>query len=251
MALASQSGLSAISRSIPADTVSMTALRLRTRLTAWALLVALAPGPALAHGFGQRYNLPVPLWLWVSAAAAAVAFSFVIIGLFAAVSPGAHGYPRVNLLRFRLGRLLADGRVRLTIRVVSVGLGLLILVASFAGDQDPTRNIAPTAIWVVWWVGFAYLSALVGNLWAVVNPWAATFAWAEALLGEGRTTRAYPSWLGAWPAVVLFAGFAWVELVFTGRTLPAQLGLLIVVYSLITWAGMSLFGRAGDRRPGR
>jgi len=141
----------------------------RTTLVVWAIL-ALTPRPALAHGFGQRYDLPVPLWLWVAAAATAVAFSFAIIGLFVTARPGIHGRWRVNLLRFRLGRLLADGRVRLATRIVSVGLLLLILAASLVGHQNPTRNIAPTAIWVAWWVGFAYLSALVGNLWAVVNP---------------------------------------------------------------------------------
>jgi hypothetical protein len=206
--------------------------------------VAASARPALAHGFGQRYDLPVPLWLWVTAAAAAVALSFAIIGLFVTARPGGRGDWRLNLLRFRLGRLLADRRLRLAARVVSVGSLVLILVASLAGDQSPTRNIAPTAIWVAWWVGFAYLSALVGNLWAVVNPWAAIFAWGEALLGPRRVAVRCPAWLGAWPAVALFATFAWLELVFTGRSIPAQLGLLIVGYSLLTWAGMFLFGRA-------
>ena len=68
-------------------------------------------------------------------------------------------------------------------RLVSVGLLALVLAASLVGDQTPTRNLAPTAIWVAWWVGLAYVSALVGNLWAVVNPWSAVFGWGEALFG--------------------------------------------------------------------
>ena len=209
---------------------------------AWALL-GLAPRPALAHGFGQRYDLPIPLWLWSAAAAAAVALSFAIIGLCVRARPGVRGSWRVNLLRSAPGRLLADGRVRLAARVVLVGLLLLILVSSLLGNQSPTRNIAPTAIWVAWWVGFAYFSALVGNLWAMINPWAAIFAWGERLLGRRRVALQYPAWLGVWPAVVLFVAFAWVELIFTGRTIPAQLGLLIVGYSLLTWTGMVVFGR--------
>ena len=206
--------------------------------------MALAPGTALAHGFGQRYDLPVPLWLWAAAAAAAVILSFAIIGLFVTASPGVRGYWRLNLLRFPLARRLAGRRVRLAARLVSVGMLVLTLVASLAGDQSPTRNLAPTAVWVAWWVGFAYLSALVGNLWAVVNPWSAIFGWGESLLGSGRTTRRYPDWLGVWPAVALFAAFAWVELVYTGRSIPAHLGRLIIGYSVLTWTAMGLFGRA-------
>jgi hypothetical protein len=228
----------------------MTARRHRTPLAAWAVLALSAPRSALAHGIGQRYDLPIPLWLWVTAAAAAVALSFAIIGLFVTASPGVRGDWRVNLLRLPAGRLLADGRTRAAARAVAVALLALILVACLLGDQSPTRNIAPTAIWVAWWVGFAYLSALVGNLWAVTNPWSAIFGWGQALLGSRRAALRYPAWLGAWPAVMLFVAFAWIELVFTGRTIPAQLGVLIIGYSLLTWTGMALFGRTAWLRQG-
>jgi hypothetical protein len=207
-------------------------------------LLLLDPRPALAHGIGQRYDLPVPLWLWATAAAAAVALSFVVIGLFVTANPGTRGYPRLDLLRFPLGRALADRRLRLGVRVVAVGSLLLLVAAGLAGDQSPARNLVPTAVWVAWWVGFAYLSALVGNLWAVINPWAALFGWGEALIGANRPVVPYPTWLGVWPAVVLFLAFAWVELVFTGRTSPTKLALLIAAYSLLTWTAMIVFGQA-------
>ena len=227
-------------------------MTVRRRQLAWggSALLALAPGEAFAHGFGQRYDLPVPLWLWAAAAAAAVALSFAIIGLFVKASPGVRGYWRLNLLRFPLGRLLADRQIRLGARLVSVGLLILVLAASLAGDQSPTRNIAPTFIWVAWWVGFAYLSALVGNLWAFINPWAALFGWCEALFGSRRAARRYPAGLGVWPAVGLFLAFAWVELIYTGRSIPAQLGHLIIGYSILTWPAMALFGRATWLRHG-
>ncbi len=209
-------------------------------------LVLLAPGAAAAHGFGQRYDLPVPLALWVTGAAAAVALSFVVIGLFVKAAPGERDDWRSNLLRFAPGRLLAHAGVRRAARGVSVGLLVLVLVASLAGDQTPTRNLAPTAVWVAWWVGLAYVSALVGNLWAVVNPWAAIWSGVETLLGARgrRPPWRYPAWLGYWPAVVLFLIFAWIELIYTGRSIPAHLGRLILGYSALTFAGMALFGRA-------
>ena len=226
----------------------------RTRRTsAVALLAAgigtaLAVRPAFAHGFGQRYDLPVPLWLWVGGAALAVALSFVVMGLFIRGTPGLHGYPRVNLLRLSLGRLLSHPAVTTTLKTVGVILLGLVVIVGIAGSQNPSRNPAPTLVWVLWWVGFAYVSALVGNLWALVNPWNTLFAWVEALLNDpdrksGPRLR-YPKGLGVWPAVALFVAFAWIELVFGGRALPANLALLTVAYSLVTWTGMALFGRA-------
>src|SRR5262245_58553323 len=135
-------------------------------------------GPAVwAHGFGQRYDLPVPLWLYVAGAAATVVLSFVVVGTWMRRVSHLHTYPRVNLLQFRLARLLAHAVVLTIVRLVSVGLFLLLILAGLFGTPNPTRNIAPTLLWVIWWVGLAYLSALLGNLWAIINPLATLYEW--------------------------------------------------------------------------
>ena len=224
--------------------------RLLTRCALGAAMAAAAAGPAAAHGFGQRYDLPVPLGLWIAGAAAAVAFSFVAIGLFMQWRPSGTRYPRLNLLRWRLPRLIAARRTRIAGQSLALALMLLVVAAGLFGDQTPTRNLAPTAIWIVWWVGFAYLSAVIGNLWAVINPVAAVFAWAEAAARRWprlpRPTLAlrWPARLGAWPAIALFAAFAWTELVFEGRAIPQRLAMLLIAYAVLTWAGMALVGRA-------
>jgi hypothetical protein len=213
-------------------------------------LVAAAPaGTAAAHGFGQRYDLPVPLSLWIGGAAAAVALSFAVIGLFIRARAGAHDYPRVNLLRWPWSRCLVHRRTACVVQALSVAVLALLVATGIAGDQNPTRNLAPVMVWVIWWVGTAYTSALVGNVWAVINPWAAAFGWIDARVRRWSghplaLELRYPERLGMWPAIALFAAFAWVELIYNGRAVPARLALLIAVYSLITWAGMGLFGRA-------
>jgi len=213
-------------------------------------VLAIAP-PAWAHGFGDRYDLPVPLSLWVAGAAIAVVLSFVVIGVVVRTPTHAGDYPRVNLLRWRPGRVLVDPRLWRIGRIASIALLLLVVAAGVLGNQDPTRNLAPTAVWVVWWVGVGYLSALLGNVWMVVNPWSALFAAAQRVAGGGIEWRyAYPPTLGAWPAVLLYGAFAWTELVFNGRAVPAQLAVLILGYSLVTWTGMAAFGRATWLRHG-
>lgn len=221
-----------------------------------AMGVVLGAASADAHGFGQRYDLPVPLSLYLSGAAAAVAFSFVLLGLFLRGAPGFGTYPRLNLLRWPAARLLAHPAILAGVKVASVGAFVLFLVAGLAGDQHPLRNLAPTLLWVIGWVGLSYVSALVGDLWTLLNPWRAIFGWAEALYrrvsagGELSLRLPYPRTLGAWPGVLLFLAFAWVELVLPSRAVPARLAELALGYSAVTWAGMFLFGRERWLRSG-
>jgi hypothetical protein len=203
--------------------------------------------PACAHGFGQRYDLPLPLSLYLLGAAAAVAASFVIVGLLVRPAPGARDYPRIDLSAHPLGRFVAQPVLLGCLKLVFAGLMVLTVIAGFCGSQDPYRNIAPTLVWIIWWVGLAVFSAFVGDLWALVNPWRTTFEVIDRLYrsirGRGLALRlSYPDVLGVWPAVVLLLAVSWTELVFPSPGVPANIAWLAVIYSLLTWTGMAVFG---------
>jgi polyferredoxin len=163
-------------------------------------------------------------------------------------SRGFTAIPGSHLLRFRVGRLLAHPYVLSAIRLLSVGLFLLILAAGFFGTGSSIKNLAPTMVWVIWWVGLAYVCALVGDFLALINPWRILFSWGEALCRriakrEGMTPgRPYPRWLGYWPSVLLFWVFAWFELIWHGGEEPLNIALMAAAYSVITWGGMAVFG---------
>jgi hypothetical protein len=214
-----------------------------------AALAAFGREAASAHGFGQRFDLPLPLWLWLTGAGATIVLTFAIMALFVKHRGTAARYPSVDLLRFRPLHWVATPALVAIVRVAAVLLFLLTVAAGFAGNDDPYRNLITTMVWVVWWVGVAFACALVGDLWTLVNPWRTVFAWMEggfAALTKGRRLSlalAYPSRLGAWPAVLLFLAFAWGELIWGDKDVPSRLALVVLAYSLITWAGMFLFGR--------
>ena len=126
----------------------MQASRVILALTGCAISVT-----AEAHGFAQRYDLPVPLHLYVGGSAAVVAFSFVVVAFFVRGNRTVRHYPTFNLLSTTVGRILASRFIRFVLRFFTVFMLVLVVVAGLIGVTDPFKNIAPTAVWVVWWVG--------------------------------------------------------------------------------------------------
>lgn len=197
--------------------------------------------PVWAHAFGVRYDLPLPLGLFLLGAGVVVALSFVMMALFLRPLGKPVEAARMDLLGFRGLGWLGQGLTLALIRIFSVTIFVLILAACWVGNPEPFHNISPTFVWVVWWVGMAFISALCGDLWALVNPWAILFRvlWHGPV---GSAPRPYPPRLGHWPAVLLFFCFAWFELISEAGEKPRMLGLLILIYSGITWIGMARYG---------
>ena len=204
---------------------------------------------AIAHGFGERYDLPVPLWLWVVGAGATIVLTFAVIVLFPQSRALHPEGPRINLFRVWGLRGLAHPITISVIRVLSVTFLLASVLSGFLGVPDPYQNLVPVAVWVVWWVGVAYVCALVGDLWAVLNPFRTLFIWAEKIVNlftGGKCLsleKPYPQGLSAWPAVAGLMVFFWAELIWPGGGVPWDLALAITIYAAMTWAGMVVFGR--------
>jgi hypothetical protein len=219
------------------------------RALAAAVAAACLATSASAHGFGQRYDLPIPLSFYLLGAAAAVVVSFIIVGLFVRELPRARPYTGLDLMATALGRWIASPSLVLALKLLALAGFIITIVAGFRGDQNPYRNIAPTMVWTIAWVGLAYVSAFVGNLWAAINPWRTIFEWVETMV-QGITGRPelglrlpYPAALGVWPAFLLLLAFSWIELVYPNPAVPRTIAWLALAYSILTFTGMFLFGR--------
>ena len=120
------------------------------------------------------------------------------------------------------------------------------MTAGFVGSRDPLANPLPLFVWTVWWIGFTYLHAAFGNLWAHVNPWTGLYRLLTAI-GRLRRRREhppfeYPAWAGHWPAVAAFLAFAWFELIHPAPSDPAVLASAVASYLLFHFAGVLAFG---------
>ena len=193
------------------------------------------------HGFGIRYDLPAALALYLFAAGGVVVISFVLVVLFAGDQVGAKAieYPRrpvpllLSMARSPWPRIVGG--------VVGVFALLVVVVAGLFGSPKPELNPAEYLTWIYFWAATVILSGLVGNLWYLLNPWAAIY---DAVT---RIARIEPMWklpaVGVWPAAAAYFAFACLELTTGMANRPWVVATVTIVYSIVTLSGMVLFGR--------
>ncbi|HET7466820.1 MAG TPA: hypothetical protein VFL29_09140 [Candidatus Dormibacteraeota bacterium] len=196
----------------------------------------------LLHGFGPRYDLPISRWLYFLAAGFVVVISFVLVVIFAgdSVGPKAVEYPRrASAWLTAAGRSPWPRGIGGTIGVLAL---LAVIVCGFFGSQKrPDLNPAEYIVWIYFWAGTVILSGLVGNLWYLLNPWAAIYDAVNRVM-RLRPALKLPN-VGVWPAVVLYLAFACVELSSGMANRPWFVAVAAGAYTCLTLAGMFLFGR--------
>lgn len=212
----------------------------------------MTPAGLLAHGIGGRTDLPLPAWMFQYGAATTVLASFVVLAVF---------WPTARLEGGSGGRTLAGSRAAavraLVVGARLVGLAAFAVVAAAAaiGDDSASRNLAPIAVYVVFWVGLLFVSGFVGDLWRVLSPFD-TLAAVGQRLRRGRVTPAddgggargvdEPTEVtdrGYWPAAAGLLVFVWVELVYPDRAQPRSLFVLLAAYTVVMLAAAARWGR--------
>jgi len=205
-------------------------------------LGALAPDAVLAHGLVGKQDLPIPRWLFAWGAAVVLVVSFVALAVL---------WPQP-----RLERADVDGRRLLRLPaaleplcgVIGVAAFALVVYAGLSGTQSEQANLAPTAIYVLFWVGIPCASLLIGDVWRAFSPWRALARAVAWIAGRGGSASglpeplAYPARVGRWPAAFAILAFTWVELVWSNGSDPSSLAILALVYGAFQLVGMSLYG---------
>ena len=201
----------------------------------------------LAHGIGGVRDLPVPAWLFLYGAAIVLVVSFVALGVLwrrPLLEQHADGRP----LPATAQRILLSPVLRVVLGAASFLLLLLTVAACFFGAASSALNIAPTFVYVGFWIGLVPVVVLLGDIWPVLNPWKAAadgVAWiADRTGAQSQPLARYPDGLGRWPAAAVLLLFAALELAYFQPANTRALGLAILVYSALMWVGATAFGRA-------
>ncbi len=206
-------------------------LPIRLLLAGWSL----CPADVLAHSAERGLILLLPTELYMIGGALAVLLSFIVLAVippdfvrrlsgYSQPIKGISGLPAVP---FSLGSFLA--------------LAFLI-VTGFFGSRDPLLNPLPITIWTLFWILFTLLQCITGNLWTHVNPWSGA-AWVVRRIFCLKPRYAVlPEGFGYFPGIILFAGFAWFELVDPAPEDPHRLAWMVLVYWLINLVAVLIYG---------
>ena len=209
------------------------------KLAAGGLLLGLGlRGLAFAHAAERGLVMLLPTQYYLVGGVLTVAASFGVVGL----AP-ARFIRRVFAWRSRA--LVMPAAWRAGLSWVAFFIFALLIYVGFTGSRDPLANLLPLTIWSVWWVGFTLLHGVLGNLWAVMNPWSAPYRLIARRLGIDAT-RGFvqlPMPWGYGPAIIGFAAFAWFELISLAPDDPDILALAAVVYWVYALLGMLVFGQ--------
>jgi hypothetical protein len=199
----------------------------------------------LAHGLVARSDLPIPEWLFGWAAAMVLVVSFVALAVL---------WPEPKLERESwrplpgaLGRVLAGRPVEVACGAVGVLLLGVVVYTGLRGTQSAQANLAPTFVYVIFWLALVPASVLFGDVFKAFNPWRAVgraVGWIASRVA--RTTLPaplpYPERLGNWPAAAGIFGFATMELVLSNGDKPETVAIATLVYSALTFVAMALYG---------
>ncbi len=202
----------------------------------------------LAHGVGGRADLPLPVWLFAYSAAFALLISFVALRIL---------WPRPRLAAAAAGRGAPgwlDGAGRIVTYVAQIAMTVLFvvtLVAAWFGVDSVASNLAPTAFYVVFWVGMQIVSAVFGDVWRRINPLWLVAAGFDRIAGrDPETSTATGVWATHWPATVGLGAFLWLELAYHEPGSTIAVGVFLGAYTVYVLAGATRFGagwvRVGD-----
>ncbi|MCR1786004.1 hypothetical protein KVF89_25950 [Nocardioides carbamazepini] len=202
-----------------------------------------ASGTVEAHGIGGQADLPISLELAVSGAVAALVVSFTVLAVaWRRPRYDAGAFPGIPAPRF-LDVITGSAAFRVALRAVGMVIALFAVFTAVFG-QDSLTNPFFGIVYVWWWVGLIFASALLGPVWRAISPVRTINAGIARLSGsdpdEGLVH--YPDWLGYWPAALGLFAFVWLELAYTTPTELGSVRLWCAVYVGAMLIGGAVFG---------
>ena len=181
----------------------------------------------LAHGVGGRLDLPLSQWQVAWAGVVALVFSFGALGYF---------WHRPLLKKLAIGRSIFEvfpqfNLFKTVFRYVFLLLFLIVVLAGFIGQDNTVANLAPITVFVVFWIGMAFASALFGHIWREISPWETLGKLVDQTRKANGETA--PRWLtSGWAALAPISVFHWFELAYHDGASPRVLGWWILIYTI-------------------
>lgn len=138
------------------------------------------------------------------------------------------------------GRTAGKGRLRWVLGHLGGTLLLAgVLVAAFAGSAQDAANIAPRAVFTVWWFLLPLVCLAVGDAMRAINPFVPVVQWVERMRPDLPPREHLAP---AWTAAVFLWVFLWFFVAYQHPGSPRSVGVLLVVHLLAALAGGVFWG---------
>ncbi len=202
----------------------------------------MSPAPE-AHGIGGSADLPISLELAVSGAVAALVVSFTVL-VVAWRKPRYDGGLRPGRpAPAFLDRATGSPVFAVAARTLGMVLAVFTVFCAVAG-QDSLTNPFFGIVYVWWWVGLVFASAVLGPVWKAISPVRTINAAIARLAGSDPDVGLlrYPERLGYWPAALGLYAFVWLELAYKYPTDLGPVRLWVALYVGVMLVGGALFG---------
>jgi hypothetical protein len=208
-----------------------------------ALFSVLFSTTVAACALGKMYNLPIPFNMYATGAAIALVASFIVVAYVfksqaASVNVSAGSYSRTSRMRSaNIPRWLVSA-----LGSVSVFSLFLAVAAGLFGSINPLNNFGMVFIWITSTLGLTYLTPLVGDVYALINPWRTLCDRLEKVnpgIFSGKVR--FAEQLKYYPALILYMIFIWIELF--GMIQPQTLSVILLSYTALNLAAAWLVGK--------
>lgn len=197
----------------------------------------LIPQLVLAHAGHRGFVMLLPTDLFMMGGGVVVVFTFVSMVFVTR---------ETDIEKFSIPKIHND-EISPKLWVSSLTLFTLVLLVwiGFTGNRDPMKNLLPMTFWVFFWIGMTVVSAIFGNIWSFVSPWTVIeriIAKLKKLYIVREISLDYSRSFSYLPALILFAGFAWFELIHPSPMDPDVLAKFVLLYIFVTILGIIFFG---------
>lgn len=207
---------------------------------ALAAAQVLAAPPAGAHGVHSPGQLPYGAWelAWLGVAVVLIGWSLLaLISHRPWLSERAEGRPLPDLLQ-RSSAVLRWGGA-----AFGVAVWLSVVLAGLAGSAHAASNLSPLAMTLAFWVGVSLASAVLGDVWSLVDP-LRTFAGLVERRSPSPPVRHSFGRETRWLPLVGAGGFFWLELASPWRSSPRAWSAALLGYTVVM---VGLSRRRGGR----
>ncbi|MEO5378762.1 MAG: c-type cytochrome [Magnetococcus sp. DMHC-6] len=135
-------------------------------------------------------------------------------------------------------------------KLLSVTVFILIIIAGIIGSQWPERNFATVIVWGLWWPLVIISVFFFGSAWCAICPWETLSKllvfqklWRRPAPSNRPIRKVPPLLRNVWGALFLFVGLTWLELGVGVTTIPMATALMALLMLILAVIGLLLYER--------